>query len=146
MSLIFVISLLGGLLTTGDGPKPEDAKKEADALVGTWTFSKMVRDGQDMTDQLGGVKVVFDAEKFSSPNIKAEYKLDPSKSPKAMDISYKEGPAAGQTVKAIYKLEGETLTICRARAEADERPREFEAPAGSHRFLFEFKRSKEATK
>jgi uncharacterized protein (TIGR03067 family) len=142
MKPIVLTFLAFGLLVAGDEPKSKDAKKEAEKLRGTWTFSKMERDGRDLTDQFGGVEVVFEAEKFSSPGIEAAFTLDPSKSPKAMDISYKEGPAAGQTIKAIYKLEGETLTICRALAKADDRPKEFAAPAGSGRFLFQFKRNK----
>jgi RNA polymerase sigma-70 factor (ECF subfamily) len=142
MQPIILTLLALGLLVAGDEPKSEDAKKEAEALRGTWTFSKMERDGGDLTDQFGGVEVRFEAEKFSSPGIEATFTLDPTKTPKAIDISYKEGPAAGQTIKAIYKLEGETLTICRALSQGDERPKEFAAPAGSGRFLFQFKRNK----
>lgn len=142
MPTIVLILLASGLLAAGDGPKPEDAKAQAEKLRGTWTFTRMERDGQDLLAQFGQAEVVFEADKFTSPGIQATFKLDPSQDPKAMDISYVEGPAAGQTVKAIYKLEGETLTICRARAEGFDRPKEFTAPAGSGRFLFEFKRTK----
>ena len=142
MRLFALISLAVGLLGVGDGPDSQDGKQEAEKLRGTWTFTKMVRNGQNLLTQFGEVEVVFDAKKFTSPGIEAEYTLDPSKNPKAIDISYKQGPAAGQTIKAIYKLEGDTLTICRALTQKDERPKEFAAPAGSGKFLFEFKRNK----
>jgi uncharacterized protein (TIGR03067 family) len=142
MKAIVMTLLALGVLFQGSKSQQENAKKEAEKLKGTWTFAKMVRDGQDMTSQLGEVKVVFEADKFTSPGIEAAFKLDPSQNPKAIDLSYKEGPAAGQTIKAIYKLEGETLTICRPRTQADDRPKEFAAPAGSGRFLFQFKRNK----
>src|SRR5690349_1833001 len=111
-------------LFAGDDPKPDDPKAEAEKLRGTWTFSRMERDGRDMTDQAAGVEVVFRADGFSSPGIETTFTLDPSKSPRAMDITYKEGPAAGQTIKAIYKLDGDTLTICRALGAKDDRPKE----------------------
>jgi uncharacterized protein (TIGR03067 family) len=141
MNAIVLTLLASGLLVGGDAPKPEDVKAQAEKLRGTWKFTKMERDGRDLIGQFGPVDVVFDAEKFASPGIEATFKLDPSQNPRAMDISYSEGPAAGQTVKAIYKLEGDTLTICRGRDHADERPKEFAAPAGSGRFLFQFTRS-----
>ena len=123
-------------------PRRRTPRRKRRNSGGIWTFSKVERNGQDLTGQFGQAEVEFDAEKFSTPGIEANFKLDPSKSPKAMDISYKEGPAAGQTIKAIYKLEGETLTICRAMAKEDDRPKEFAAPIVSGRMLFQFKRSK----
>jgi uncharacterized protein (TIGR03067 family) len=142
MKAIVMTLLAFSSLAAGDGPKTDDVKKEAEKLRGDYTLTKMVRDGQDLTGQMGEVEVVFEVDSFRSPGIEATFKLDPSKTPKAIDITYKEGPAAGQTVKGIYKLEGDTLAVCRALAEKDDRPNEFDAPKGSGRFLFVFKRAK----
>jgi uncharacterized protein (TIGR03067 family) len=138
-SLAFVF-LLAGLIGLGDDPKPEDVKKEVEKLQGTWTISKIERAGEDLTPQLGGAEVEIKGEELTAPNIAAGLKLDPSQSPKALDMSYTEGPAAGQTVKAIYKLEDDTLTLCRALTKDGKRPTDFTAPEGSGKMLFVFKR------
>jgi uncharacterized protein (TIGR03067 family) len=142
MKWITLLSVLAGLSTLGQGPSADDVKKEVEKFQGSWTITKIERDGEDLSDQIGGAEMEVKGEKYTAPNIAATFKLDPSKKPKAIDISYSEGPAAGQTVKGIYKLDGATLTICRALAEGSERPTEFAAPAGSGKMLFEFKRKK----
>jgi uncharacterized protein (TIGR03067 family) len=140
MKWITLLSLVPGLLITDDLPKPEDVKKEVEKFQGSWKFVKLERDGEDLTNQLGDVEMEVKGEEYTAPNIAAKFKLDPSKTPKAIDLSYTEGPAAGHTLKGIYKLDGDTLTICRALAEEDKRPTEFAAPAGSGKMLFHFKR------
>jgi uncharacterized protein (TIGR03067 family) len=56
-------------------------------------------------------------------------KLDPSKSPKEIDLTSHDGVESGQTAAAIYKLEGDRLTICLPYWTNDPttRPREFRA-------------------
>lgn len=130
------VALLGG----ADAPKGDKAKEELAAFQGTWTISKLERDGADGLPKDATIEVVFKGTEFSSPNIRATFTFDRDKTPKTMDISYKEGPAAGRTIKAIYKLEGESLTICRARGENDDRPGEFAAPAGSGKILLVLKK------
>jgi len=144
MRALALMTLSVGLLAGGDDPKPEDVKKDLDTFQGTWTIVTLERDGVNLLQQFGTFEMVVKGDEYTAPNIAATFKLDPSKSPKAIDISYKEGPAAGQTIKAIYKLEGDNLTMCRARAQGDERPVEFAAPSGSGRMLFAFKRAKPA--
>ncbi len=122
MKLTAIVLLMAGLVACGDEPKADDVKKEVEKLQGTWTISKIERDGEDLTEQIGGAEVEIEGEKYTAPNIAASFKLDPSKSPKSIDLSYTEGPAAGKTIKAIYKLEGETLTICRAMSAESECP------------------------
>jgi uncharacterized protein (TIGR03067 family) len=48
------------------------------------------------------------------------FKIDPSKNPKTIDFTYKSGSVS----HGIYKVEGDTLTLCRATGKA-ERPTEF---------------------
>ena len=68
-------------------------------------------------------------------------KLDPSKSPKAMDIRGAEGPNKGKTILAIYELDGDTLRVCYDHS-GKARPSAFKAEAKSPRSLITYRRAK----
>jgi len=68
------------------------------------------------------------------------YKIDASKTPKQVNIDPEQGVNKGKKIAAIYKLDGDTLTIC---YDFDERrPLEFRTKEGDHRLLAVFKRDK----
>ena len=52
----------------------------------------------------------------------ATIKVDPSKSPKEIDLTYTDGTQKGKTVKGIFKMNGDDLTICRGLTEQEARP------------------------
>ena len=68
-------------------------------------------------------------------------KVDPNKSPAHIDFTYEDGPAKGTTLKGIYKIEGDTLTICYGGFGKD-RPTEFASKPGSGTILIVQKRAK----
>lgn len=53
-------------------------------------------------------------------------RLDPSKHPKEIDCAFTSGPNAGESDRAIYRLDGDTLTECSAPAKRP-RPTAFES-------------------
>jgi uncharacterized protein (TIGR03067 family) len=67
------------------------------------------------------------------------FTFDPTKDPPEMDIS--EPTNAGKVSAAIYKLNGDTLTICTSTD--GERPKAFDAPGGSKFVLLVLKRIKD---
>lgn len=73
------------------------------------------------------------------------FKLDPTQKPKALDRSaqYRTDKAPSGTRLAIYKLEGDTLTICFAGYyDHGKRPREFSAAKDSDRQILVLKRER----
>jgi uncharacterized protein (TIGR03067 family) len=72
---------------------------------------------------------------------KGTVKLDPTKTPKAMDVTGTEGPNKGKTFLAIYELKGDTLRICYDLG-GKARPAAFESPEKAPLFLVTYKRSK----
>ena len=68
-------------------------------------------------------------------------KLDPSKSPKAIDVTITEGPSKGAVMLGIYEFDGDTLKVC-FDPEGKKRPTEFKSPAGSQTFYNVHKRAK----
>jgi uncharacterized protein (TIGR03067 family) len=69
------------------------------------------------------------------------FKLDPTKRPKTIDITFTEGKHKGKTVPGIYEIESDAFRVCIAR-DGDERPAEFSARLGSGRTLVVYKREK----
>src|SRR4051794_40353192 len=51
------------------------------------------------------------------------YEIDPEKKPKSLDVRVEEGANEGKTFRMIYKIDGDTLTICEPRD--NDRPTEF---------------------
>jgi uncharacterized protein (TIGR03067 family) len=111
----------------------EDMKK----LQGTWKQIAYERDGiEEPLDEHGWEpKATFAGDTFivtladGSTPIKGTYTLDPTREPKAMDLTDTFGEDAGKTFLAIYSLEGDRFIFCAADA-GQERPTEFRTRPG----------------
>ncbi|MCA9174040.1 MAG: hypothetical protein KDB14_06085, partial [Planctomycetales bacterium] len=108
------------------------SKTDAEQILGTWTSVRFEKDG--LADPMGsGGKAVFgkeDAFIHSLPFF--SYKLDATQTPKHFSTS---------STKAIYCLQGETLTICMATSNHAPRPTEFATKKNDGRNLIVFKRA-----
>ena len=127
----------------------DDAKKDSEGLQGTWEVVEFTADGKLYPEEIPKeIKLTFKGEKMliSGPGGigKREYsfKLDPSKKPKAIDVTPLDGPFKDKTVPAIYELSGDELKFCMPNQETKDRPTEFKASEGSKLGLFVSKRSK----
>lgn len=146
--------LVVGLLLAADSP--EDAvKKEKEKLVGTWNVVSVEANGQKVPGEaIKDFRFIFTADSLTrKKGEKAEsgagYKLDPSKSPKWIDIT---GTTDGKerAVPAIYKLDGDTLTLCfrvdykknGKPSEVQKRPEKLDGGEGSEQVLMVLKRGK----
>ena len=136
------------LLVGADAPKDDPAKKDLEALQGTWTAVVVERNGQKAPEEvLKNFKVVFKGNKMvinpNSDNRTSTFKLDSTKKPKWMDTSPEQGPAKGKSLPAIYELDGDTLKVCfDNEGVSDKRPSEFKTTPGSGLALFVLKREK----
>ena len=138
-SLIFlVVTTLTAPAILADEPQGDLAK-----LQGTWS-SKVGSNKEiqaKMTVKGSAIEINLTRPDNQQITLKAEMKLDEKASPKAADWVKVIAPGGQElpSIKLIYKLEGDTLTICMAAAER-ERPRNFEAAKGSGNTLMTFKR------
>jgi uncharacterized protein (TIGR03067 family) len=79
-------------------------------------------------------------------DVKSRMRLDPSKSPKEIDITYLDGPAKGSTFPGIYELEKGLLRICcSATKDPKDRPKEFKIKRGQLRELLVLERAPDET-
>lgn len=67
--------------------------------------------------------------------------LDPSKTPKHMDVQVTDGDAKGKKQLAIYEINGDILKMCFAPHESTDRPLKFDSKVANHQYL-ELKRKK----
>ncbi len=75
--------------------------------------------------------------RFSNGDVyRGTFEVDPTRKPKAMDMTITEGPLKfnGVAAKAIYALDGEHLIWCPAEPGAKERPKAF-PPTDSQEYL-----------
>lgn len=138
---VAAVLLTAALATAAD--KPE---KELAPFQGTWTVESITKDGTAVPDEhtqrlvlviKDDTRIIKDGDEVVS---KATFTVDPSKSPKHMDITVSDGPLAGKTLRGIYELKDGTLTICLA-LEGDKRPTDLTAKEDSGRLLQVFKKS-----
>src|SRR5262245_8845603 len=150
---VLVILVVGLLL--GGGP-PDEVKKEKEKLIGAWKVVSLESDGKKVPAQaLKDLRYIFTADSLTrKKGEKAEsgagYKLDPSKSPKWIDMT---GVTDGkeQSIPALYKLDGDTLTLCFRSDykkkdgkpnEVQKRPEKLDGGEGSEQVLMVLKREK----
>jgi uncharacterized protein (TIGR03067 family) len=127
-------------------PRKDEVKDPA-PLEGGWEMVLLFVNGEEVpTDQaMSGELVVLDDEyrpKLGATVEASTFKIDATKSPKAIDFTYTSGFSKGKTIKGIYKIDGDDLTICRGLGPENDRPKEFAAPTGSEQLLVVWKRSK----
>jgi uncharacterized protein (TIGR03067 family) len=123
-----------------------DVEAERKKLEGTWDLDAALLAGRDHLADFEGMKLILKGNgfviEFGENSDKGTYTIDPSKSPKWIDIKTKaDGPFKGRTLPGIYKLEGDKLTVC-CNSEKMDRPKDFEAKEKTPMMVLTYKREK----
>ncbi len=140
-----VLTAIGGSGTLADDKA--DVEKETKKFQGTWMFESSEAGGQKLSaDDLKGLILTFEGDKHTVKKGDeviqvGTQKIDPSKSPKTIDVTMTEGPSKGKVMLGIYEFDGDTLKVC-FDAEGKKRPTEFKSAAGSPTFVNVHKRVK----
>jgi uncharacterized protein (TIGR03067 family) len=137
--------LVGLALVVAAPATKETPAKDPPTLVGEWAGATGLRGGKP-DNPPPGTTLTFTADgkllMKEGGDSKAEegtYSADPKKAPAELDIT-PGGTEKAPTIRGIYKVEGDTLTICLAIG--GERPTEFASPPGSENMLVTLKRAK----
>jgi uncharacterized protein (TIGR03067 family) len=142
--------VLACFLILGAEETRKDAKADLKKLDGSWKVVKVIYNGEDFTnDGVGPLAMdVKDGEATvrAKEDIKKEYAkvrlaLDPSATPKILDLSVLAGAQKDAKMEGIYKLDGDKFTIC-IKVLGNGRPGKFESPEGESIALLELTREK----
>src|SRR5262245_10805045 len=141
-----VMALAVALVAVGLTPVPGDASdKELAKLEGNWKLAAMEVDGKDVpSEKLTSATLTIRGNKYSVQSGKAkhevEFKLDPSKSPKEIDMQFLDGPNKDRVGRGIYQIDGDKLRICRSLDPQDERPNDFKTAGQVNYFVMVWQR------
>jgi uncharacterized protein (TIGR03067 family) len=150
MSLVALFCAVGFAAPGGSGTLAHDKAdlvKELRKFQGAWTFESSEAGGKELpAGELNGLVLTFEGDKHTVKKgdevIQAgTQKLDPSKSPKAIDVTITEGVNKGAVMLGIYEINGDTLKVC-FDAAGKKRPTQFKSTPGSETFVNVHKRLK----
>jgi uncharacterized protein (TIGR03067 family) len=125
--------LTAGLLVAADTPEIELRKFQGD-----WSLVMAVRDGREIPDDVvSRSTLVIKGDKFTFPDAttvgtgpSGTFKIDPTRSPKAIDVTPASGPDAGRTWLGIYEIDGDLYNVCLVPP-GEARPVQFVSVPGS---------------
>jgi uncharacterized protein (TIGR03067 family) len=138
-----------GLLLAADDPK-DAKKKDLDRLQGTWAAASVEYNGDKVeADLVKNLTIVLDGDtmtiKGESAEVKkygkATLKIDPTTTPKIIDITISAGDEKGTTFEGIYEVDKDAWKLC-VKLAGKERPTKFESKADTQDVLAVFKRAK----
>ncbi|HQR43443.1 MAG TPA: TIGR03067 domain-containing protein [Gemmatales bacterium] len=140
-----LIVLASPLLLAAD----DAVQKELQALQGTWKAVSLEAEGKPVPKEaIPQFIYIIGADgkatgKMAQGGYSAKVTIDPTKNPKTMDNLHESGTHKGKKQHAVYKLEGDKLTVCITAPGSSEvhRPKDF-STRDSANVLFVFKRVK----
>jgi uncharacterized protein (TIGR03067 family) len=142
---VMSVGLLG--VATWSFAADEDAvKKEYARFEGTWKITSLEAEGKKMPENVFKTsRLILKGKRFvhkeGEISLEGTFKVDLSKKPKRIDVTFTSGPEAGKTLLGIYELEGDTYRVCMGMPGKD-RPKTFASKANSGHVLEVFKREK----
>jgi uncharacterized protein (TIGR03067 family) len=138
LPVVCVVLLLGA-------DKADDTKK----LEGKWVIKSVERGGKTVdlaTEEHAPKSITFKDGKVTvemkAGEHKGNFKVGKEDKLGTLDLTPDDPTKKDEGVKALYQVEGDTLTICINEGKNSERPKEVGAKEGSHCCVIVFTREK----
>lgn len=148
LALAALMAALAAHSPAGEQPAPKgkaepQPKTDQELIQGNWLIVGLEAGGKqepeknykDNTFTFAKDRATLREKGF--PPVDFTFALDPTKTPKAIDLTPTKG---GGTVRGVYKLDGDDLTLCLSIGGA--RPTEFATKAGGDTEAFTLKRNR----
>src|SRR5262249_15309734 len=121
---VLAFMIVGGVLAVtahGRGQDKKSDKSHEEKLQGTWSIVAMERMGMEANDEkVKDAKITFTAGRLKvqmdGQEMELNYKLDPAKKPKQIDIIEIGQGGKEQVHQGINKWEGDNVKICFSHA------------------------------
>ena len=141
VTISLLLCVLGAL--ADDDPK----KVDGDKFKGDWKTLSVKQGGQVAPNEITKMmKFKFDGKKYvqtlGDQKEEGEYTLDPTQTPKTIDLDIKTGNDQGKKQLGIYKIEDTKLTLIFASAGSKDRPKSFTPDQGDQLFEFVLEQAK----
>jgi uncharacterized protein (TIGR03067 family) len=148
-----LVVVVAAALMLAAAPRQERGGTDKVRLQGTWRLAAVelnkqpivlesLKEGDVTVPGMLTVKADHYSFRLGKTRLEITYKMNPDAKPKAIDLTVMDGPQKGQVYRGIYRLEGDTYTICRHIEPGKERPTEFKTKADSGLMLVVWKRDK----
>jgi uncharacterized protein (TIGR03067 family) len=144
---MFAMLVAGSLVVGAPAPK---GKPPVPDLYGEWEFEATEEEGKSMPAEApparfrfnrdGTYQVFRRGKEVAGPR---GFRFDPKANPPTLDYNVPPGGPADATLRCIYRVDGDRLTVCRAGPD-QARPTELAAPVGSGLLVVRMRRVKPA--
>src|SRR5262249_16818397 len=109
-------------------PRPNSTKEDMKKLQGGWVRVQLTIAGRPTSDGPNGCPITITGDRLQFPSAADAWTitLDARKKPKWIDYTGATPSMKGTFFRGIYRIEGDTLTICvRQKATEKDRPTDF---------------------
>lgn len=146
-SMIAGVVLAGMVaVVTAEETREQAIKQDREQFLGTWRVVLFVLDGQLVAESearkltvVNGIDGSWSLRSEENDIGGGTSSIDPSQTPKTIDLTVTEGDGKGDQFLGIYELEEKTRKLCFVE-KGKERPTEFTSTPGSERILVTFQR------
>jgi uncharacterized protein (TIGR03067 family) len=146
--LAVALGLIVGLPFTVAAPgKDKEDKDDLKKFEGDWKITSWRQYGRDLeAEALDTAKWTVKGDKYTfemgGNQEEGKLKIDAAKKPMVCDLEITEGNDKGKGQPGIYKIDGDTLTVCFAAPGAKDRPKDFTSTEDDMQILVVMKRKK----
>jgi uncharacterized protein (TIGR03067 family) len=133
--------------TFGSVRGADDKDKDEKAIQGVWSYESMEWNGKKIpAEQIKESTITIEGNKFTVKRGKevaqaGTLKFDSIKSQKIFDATVTEGEGKGSVMLGIYKIDGDSITVC-MNYSGTERPTAYKTAEQSESVLVTAKRAK----